>query len=454
MKIRQIRFISAVLAGFVGLSSAQESPDIEFKRVSVFGEFDNGQIIKGKTSFTENSPAVQSREFNGDFFQRMGVWVTQEAVVRDRLQLIMGVGGVFWYSTPQNPEVTATKQTQFGPGISQAQAIYTFGDLESPTARLQMGLFPYKYNSDAKNLGEYLLRSGTYPGYIVTGGWNMMNSAGYMAQGLRLNVPLWDGKFQSDLLLTMERDLPPLFSLTPTYVATVTPVPGVRLGAGAACNHCLSVKPSAESPRDQDGNNYVITGVDSTGAYIRSTSERYTFQGVKVTATAAFDPKAYVPMSFLGPEDLKIYGEIAVLGWKNYGYLYEKRTERMPVMMGVNLPAFKLLDVLSLEVQHYDSPFMNDFSQVLYGGLPIWNLPNLQDPTAVAAYEAAAKRDNWKWSVYAKKEVTKGINIYAQAASDHFRPIHMLEGILPMMVPVTNGNGKEWYYIVRVSFGI
>src|SRR5690606_37566794 len=143
------------------------------------------------------------------------------------LTLTMGVGGVFWYALPINPSDFTTRQTQFGPGISQAQARYAFGDVQDPAAMLQMGFFPYKYNADAKNLGEYLMRSGTYPGYVVTGGWNMLNSAGYMVQGARLNVPLWDGKFQSDFILAMERDLPPLFGITPAYVATLKPVAGV-----------------------------------------------------------------------------------------------------------------------------------------------------------------------------------------------------------------------------------
>lgn len=446
------RLILTLTAFLYSAVFAQEDAEIEFKRVSISGQFDNGQIVKGRTSYTENN--AKDYEFNGEFFQRMGVWITQEAVVRERLQLTVGVGGIFWYSIPSDANTISSRQTQFGPGISQAQGIYTFGDLENPAARLQMGFFPYKYNPDAKNLGEYLMRSGAYPGYLTTGGWSMLNSAAYMMQGLRLNSRFWDNRVDVDFLMAMERDLPPLFSITPALVASVTPVKGVRVGAGAAWNHGISTKPSRETPIDPDGKNYVIKEITPTGEIIRDSSERYTFKGVKVTANASFDPKAYIPMDFLGSEDLKIYGELAVLGWKNYPYMYEKRTERMPVMGGINLPTFKLLDVLSFEIEYYNSPFFNSFKEPLYSALPIWQLPDYADPASVEQYEAAAKRDNWKWTVYGKKQITKGIEIYAQAASDHTRTFHVLEGLLPTMVPITNRNGKDWYYLVRFQFGI
>jgi hypothetical protein len=201
----------------------------------------------------------------------------------------------------------------------------------------------------------------------------------------------------------------------------------------------------------------------SAGIYtfVRDSTSYYTYQGIKVSANAALDPKVYIPMPFLGPEDLKIYGEIAVLGWKNYSFLYEKRSERMPIMVGLNLPAFRLLDVLSIEVEYYNSSFINSYySQYRGAGLPIPQFPSFGDaggsatPAEVRQYESDARLDNWKWSVYAKKQVVKGIEIYAQAASDHIRTINAEAGPMPAMSPITNRNGKDWYYILRLQFGI
>jgi opacity protein-like surface antigen len=471
MKASHLLSVTAavLMATFAAPVVAQD--EIEFKRVSITGQFDNGQVVKGYTH-PNILESAKDQPLDMKFFSRTGVWVTQEAVVKERLNLIVGVGGIFWYSMPSQRSSPLTLQTQFGPGISQAQGIYTWGDLEDPTARLQVGYFPYKYNQDSKNLGEYLLRSGTYPGYLVTGGWNMVSSSAFMNQGARLNVPLWDGKFQSDFILSMETNLPPLFSLTPAYVATVNPVKGVTVGAGIACNHCLSTRPSEESPKlesnqiirsatvvhDAPNGQYLIT-------YDRDSTSHYTFQGVKVAANASIDPKAYIPMDFLGPEDLKLYGEIAVLGWKNYSYLYEKRSERMPIMVGFNIPTFKMLDVLSFELEYYNNSFVNNYRNVIYDAIPTWYRAEELTPTGMpgeyslteAEYEfnqSWAKRDNWKWSVYGKKEVVKGVRIFAQAASDHLRPYTFDLGAFPAYVPVTNKNGKEWYYIVRLEFGI
>jgi hypothetical protein len=471
MKASHLLSVSAVLMANLALPLLANDDEIEFKRVSITGQFDNGQVIDGLTHRNVLESA-KDQPLDMKFFSRTGVWVTQEAVVKDRLNLIVGVGGIFWYSMPSQRSSPLTLQTQFGPGISQAQGIYTFGDLDNPTAKLQLGYFPYKYNADSKNLGEYLLRSGTYPGYIVTGGWNMVSSSAFMNQGARLNLPLWGGKFQSDFILSMETNLPPLFSVTPAYVATVTPVKGVTVGAGIACNHCLSPRPSEESPKFES--NEVIKSVtvvhDTANSqyiytYDRDSTDWYTFQGVKVSANASFDPKAFVPMPFLGEEDLKLYGEIAVLGWKNYDYLYEKRSERMPIMVGFNIPTFKLLDVLSFELEYYNSPFVNNYRNVIYDAIPTWyrmeeltatGVPN-EYSLSEADYEYNKNwtaKDNWKWSVYGKKEVIKGVRVFAQAASDHLRPYTFDLGAFPAYVPVTNKNGKEWYYVVRLEFGI
>jgi hypothetical protein len=335
-----------------------------------------------------------------------------------------------------------------------------------------MGFFPYQYNPDAKNLGEYLLRSGTYPGYLVSGGWNMISSAAYMVQGARLSLPLWDNKAQIDFLLPMEHDVPPMYSISPTLVARVNPTPGINVGAGIACNHCISPKPSLESPY-AGGKNNVITGdslvyipVDSANFVFEASynynyryhpKDRYTYQGIKVMAHASVDPKAFVPMDFLGPEDLKIYSEIAVLGWKNYDYMYENRSERMPWMMGVNLPAFKFLDVLSFELEYYNSPFINTIQNPIYNQIPTWQLVDGGGGVSEEEYDryhAAAKRDNWKWTLYAKKDLIKGVQLYAQAASDHIRTFQINGGPEPALTPVTNQNGKEWYYLIRLQFGI
>ena len=445
--------------------------------LSMTTQVDGGQLVHGHIDTKSN--------VEGLVLQRLSVWLTQEAVVNERLDIKVGVGGIFFYSIPGGDVGDADGAhktlTKFGPGIGRADMTYHFGSLERPPVSLQMGYFPYKYNPDAKNLGEYLLRSGTYPGTLTTGGWNIVSEASYMMQGIRLNVSLWNGKFQSDFLLPMERDLPPMSDISPTYVASLNPVAGVEIGGGIACNHCISVKPSLTSPEkivkgggsDPNGipgNGYVIPNPNfkpdssvtaitgSNPRYIYDSANFYTFQGLKLMGRASFDPKAYLPqLSMLASQDLKVYAEFAVLGVKNYPFYYTDIYQRMPVTVGFNVPTFKLLDALNFEMEYYNSKFPNSLNDPVWGQIPIPDMvdkndlptqdPNLYDPSA-----SSIKRDNWHWSVYAKKEVMKGMRFYAQVANDHLRVPQF--DFRPSWTEITDRNGKDWYYLVRFELGI
>jgi hypothetical protein len=468
--------LAVPLSGF-----AQADEAIVAKPLSMTTQVDAGQLVKGN---------YNGGKLEEQFIQRTSVWITQELAIGSRLDVRAGVGGLFWYATPSPvpngafSEVAPFVATaKFGPGITRADMEYRFGEAERPMFTLQLGFFPYKYNSDARNLGEYLLRSGAYPGYLVTGGWNLISGAGYMMRGARVNMSLWDGKFQTEFLLPMEQDLPGTNGdISPTVIASLRPVRGLELGAGASCHHCLPVKPSNTSPEvriPSDGTyygvgngyvyenpNYVESANDSLRTaldgsnpqYLIDSTKFYTFMGVKLMARASFDPKAYVPMPFLGSEDLKIFGEIAVLGWKNYPFYFEERSERMPMMLGVNLPTFRMLDVLSFQVEHYSSRLPNAVKFPSDKALPLpvsWGYDKsgtvTYDPNLMVRDHENVKDDDLKWSVYGRKDVAKGLRIYAQVANDYMR-LPNEWGSYPS-IPLTNKTG-DWYYLVRLELGI
>lgn len=471
--------LAAPLAGFAQTTE----DDVTVKPLSMTTQVDAGQVVKGN---------YNGEKLEEQFVQRTSVWITQEITIGPRLDVRAGVGGLFWYSTPSpvangifSEAAPFSSTAKFGPGITRADMEYRFGDIEQPMFTLQAGYFPFKYNQDARNLGEYLMRSGAYPGYLVTGGWNLISGAGYMMQGLRLNMTLWDGKFKTEFLLPMEQDLPGINGdISPTLIVSGTPVKGLELGAGANCHHCVAIKPSRTSPEIRVpadgtfyglGNGYVIdnpsfdtslaaTDINGTNPrYMLDTANFYTFQGLKLMARASFDPKVYVPLGgILGPEDLKVFGEVAVLGWKNYAFYYEERSERMPVMFGVNLPSrvpgFKLFDVLSLQFEHYSSRLPNAVLFPSSTALPqpaSWGYNEAgnvtYDPNDMDRDHEKLKKDDWKWSVYARREVVQGLRLYAQVANDYIR-LPNEWGALPSL-PLTN-DSKDWYYLVRLELGI
>ncbi len=463
--------------------------DVTIQPLSLGTTLDAGKVVKGSGNAGMN---------DGTLIQRTSVWLNQTISVGDRLDIRAGTGGIFWYTSPNPPAGSGEpgrflQLPKFGPGITRVDMEYRFGDPADPMFTLQAGYFPYKYNPDAKNLGEYLLRSGAYPGYISTGGWNLISGGGVMVQGLRLNMSLLNGRSKTDFLLPMEQDMPPLNGdFSPTVITSFAVAKGVEVGAGAQCYHCLSVKPSWTSPKIKPGDNvtnyglgngYVIDNpnfieptIDSNGVvqnpvtevvgnnprYLIDTTRFYTFQGVKLMARASFDPKAYLPLSTFGPQDLKVFGEVALLGVKNYPFYYEKAVERMPVMFGINLPTraagYKVLDVLSFQMEYYGSKFPNT-TRTLDGeriGMPVpavydgaGNIkddPNLYDPNATAV-----TKDNWKWSVNATREIVSGFRVIGQVANDHMRLPN--EWGTVSLAPATTLSG-DWYYLVRIEMGI
>jgi len=439
------------------------------EKASMITQLDDGQLVQGH---------IDDRlDQKNQSLERLSVWMTQEMVIQKRLDIQAGVGGIYFYAIPGGDigdvDGSYLTLTKFGPGISRADMTYSFGDLDHSPAALQIGYFPYKYNPDAKDLGEYLLRSGTYPGTVVSGDWNFLANANYMMEGVRFNVSLWNGKFRTDFLLPMEHDIPPMGDLSPSFVTAVDPVRGLEIGGGVDCNHCISVKPSLDTPHyivpggqvvnglGRPSNDYIISNPDTAARhstpYVRDTTQFYTFVGVKLMGRASFSPQAYIPMPFLNPEDLRIYGEIAVLGVKDYPFYYNDIYRRMPIMWGINLPTFRVVDALSFEMEYYNTKFPNSLYNPLRQQVPTPNMydanGNLtEDPNLGDQNQYIVTGQRWHWDVYARKTVVKGLSVYAQVANDHIRvPTY---NFLPSSEELTDRNGKDWYYLVRLELGI
>ena len=214
---------------------------------------------------------------------------------------------------------------------------------------------------------------------------------------------------------------------------------------------------------------------DSVIAYYKPSVDYFTFKAIKLMGRASFSIQKVMPIAMLNPEDLKVYGEVDLLGVKNYPGVYDNRTERMPIMLGINLPTFRLLNALSLEVEYFKNGNPDDmgsqqaklnpayayntvtkYSQDNGGGLG--NAPNA-DPIVQDYYSVLLKdhfdnhRDDWKWTLYAVKQVTTGISVRAQVANDHFRA---QDTYFPgyWTGPSLMRKPEDWYYVVSINFGI
>jgi hypothetical protein len=261
--------------------------------------------------------------------------------------------------------------------------------------------------------------------------------------------------------------LGPQHDITPAYFATFKPHPVFEAAAGAAYSSLIPIDKDITTP-DGPGHPGDLTTqplgrykgdtvVTDTGDHVYS---NYTFQALKLMARVAVRPQAVLESDLLGKDDLTIYAEAALLGWKNYPYYYEDRMARMPVMVGMNLPAFKLFDILAVEVEFKKADFLNS-SRVSYGesALPVpYIVPtSSNEPYAETLKRYKAQRDSLMegvglhWSVYAKRTVIPGLAVLAQVASDHTRGFEF-HGF-PLSEPTTT-TWKHWYFIARIELGI
>jgi hypothetical protein len=433
---------------------------------------DFGHIVSGTNSFpAPGAPAdISMQPLN-----RASFLAIQE-ISSGNFDVSAGLSGLLWWPYGGGITDADERAMQTRVSIPVARARWRFGDPATSGAYFMVGTFSHKYNPDAKNLGEYLYRSGAYPGYLfTTEGWLLMNRASHYSHGAMFSVTQLDGALRHNLSLLMQTTYYPVGDFSPGYDVSYKSK-WVELGGGAVFHHYLPLRPSALVPKE--GENTLIrmpTGTDSLGDttwYVGpnfdnvnlndpgvETLHRWTHKGIKVMGRGALNLNHLLPAESRNPEDLRVFAEVAVLGWENQPLYYEERSERMPVMFGMNVPTFKLLDVLTVQGEYYKAPF-NDIDRYNSASLPVWEGNFQRDDFGALLLDDEGKviptrehDDDWKWSVYAKKTVNRIMTVHAQAASDHLRLMSGPRQLTASPVPLTS-TPKEWYYLIRLEFAL
>ena len=321
--------------------------------------------------------------------------------------------------------------------MHQAQGIVSILKDEAKSLDLSLGLMPYKYNPEVRNLGEFLFRSGTYPFML----FNNYNFPLARLTGLRLNFRYGSEKFglTVDQFVLMERENPPLNDISLATIVGANFLKVVDVGVGVDFAHAIPVNGLLTTP---PLSTYWDSSSGDTG--------HYSFKGTKLMARLTIDPigtfrsdKESVISQIFGENGGKIYGEIAIIGLKNYPasfdqipndiqspsntfdpqnpWGYTKISERMPWMVGINIPAWKVLDVCAFELEKYPAPYPNDSYQAfLNRGLPIPTFIHYYRDTP--GYDSAGySGDRWYWSLHMKKQVVSHLSMIGQLSRDHIR---------------------------------
>ena len=446
--------------------------------------------------------------YNGNWQQSMGMQLSSKVEISEHLQGGLGFGLNQIYHSPGSAENEKLTLTKFINYVSEARLTYTKGEGPNPFFSADVGDFSFNYAPYAKNLGLYLFRGPVYPGFLVSG-FKDYHTDTTRASFLGFHLHNGLGDFQQDLIFSSERDLPPSFDWSLGYVARYSAFQSLQIGAGVNFYHILAENADITDPkRSSVASLYSHDDkLSSSGTpyhpyemyYYEITAPGdtvfYTHRGTKVMGMFHFDPKAALGLSGpFGEQDLHLYGEMALVGVQNYGTIYSKRSERMPFMMGFNLPAFGFLDFLSIEVERYTAKYRVDYSKLGYDRslyfkninapklvairgpsaiplsakdfagehyevLPDGNLYNsstddtLQivgtgmDPTNLTA-------DDWKWSVNAEKTVVGHVRFSGQVANDHFVPRPARTNIIFEDGGLTQAfsSMKDWYFMARIGY--
>ncbi len=454
-----------------------------------------GQFVK---YFNQNS------ELDHAWINRTYMHFILDAFYKERTHFSFGMEGRMWFNVPKQRgtgQATYVHRPNNFIIISDANASYSFGNVSYSPLSVTAGLFPYKYNSNVRNLGEYLFRSGTYPAFLI----NTFDLAFARLTGFKVSSDLF-GMLHQDLIYSIETAIPPFFDGSLTYIAGCKIKDIIDIGAGVQFAHLISVDERATTPKTTTAgggvflNNIYITDKGDTGYY--------TFRGTKLMGKLCLNPRKFIEGDFFGKEDLKLYTEAAILGVESYPkndtnprslyknpWGYDTLKYKVPVVWGFNWPTNPLLsftlapgiaayfinkeelngytigfasaglltgvglwrlerylgqkyrlDILAIEVERYACKYPNSYKKRLGPGpsqsypVPdaVGNHPNMD-------YDA----DNWKWSVYAKKTfLNDHFAVILQMARDHIRN----ETVIDESFDYEEALGKKdhWWWMMKL----
>jgi hypothetical protein len=411
---------------------AVNTPEEIVVQPHLYGHFQTGQIVNGSLKPDD----VNTFGYTQGQYKIDHVWAEDavvefgfDAIYRERLKMAFTLGTKLYFSYPMREADKYTKNLRQDVFLGDLYAQYYSGELSMPLFLAQVGYFRFKYNSDCRNFGDYLFRTGTYPIWFdmsFDAPWQRLlgvHAQGTMFESLKL-----------DLLLTSSVVMPAMnWSLAGIADYDVAGFHFVNIGAGVDFANLFSVYTDHSFP---------IFGGDLTTPKSTSINSRYitesgdtawyTFKGTKVMGLISIDPKKFIHWYGFGENDLKVYAEADIIGLKSYpdtginqgnqrqlvAPSYNKIGEKMPIAIGLNIPTLKTLDVLNLELEWFGARYYNDASGLInLGSAPLpYNVTYFSDQTT------APKKSFVKWSVYAKKTFLNGhFAITGQVARDHMR---------------------------------
>jgi hypothetical protein len=322
-----------------------------------------------------------------------------------------------------------------------------------------------------------MFRTWTYPLIIYTGGLDVVNSAGTQLSGMATMLKV--GGFKNDLILNIQSDHVPVGALSLTDIASWQ-MGMFTLGGGIMWDNfyhpdkkALTPKPNSAGDPLEANRFYTVRGGEAKDGNMLPANSQishakfmelkaanalgpndtvvldtgyYTFTGHKAMVRASLDLTRLWGGLSRAERSFGLYFEAALLGIKNYPTYYDKMSDRMVYMGGLNVPTFGLLDMLSVEVEYCSYPFRQSTNDPNVVGNAV---PNVLEPF-FPVYKPISD-DDWKWSVFAQRRIGENFSVYAQVANDHLRNSFIFgapaaEGFLTQK--------NHWYWVFKLGYAI
>ncbi len=417
-----------------------------------------GWIQFGRIENSSDSVSnLSANKFSKNWIQSAGGQITAVGKINANWEGGLGLGAIQVSNSRGSVLEGAHKWTNgWNPFVTEARLTYSQPFGEKDKFQITLGSFPYVYNTDVKNFGLYLTRGQVYPGTLFSGfeTKHIQPTAATQVGGLvRIQKSAW----QNDLLLNSETETKPYFDFSLADIASYQAAPWLQLGAGVNFYRLFPQNSNVTSPDKscaaEWNENNISDGTDQ--CYILDTLGNGTvdtvtgsMSGTKLMTRFHLDIRLLFGLSGIGnlafgKNDLVLYGEAAMLGLTDYPKYYSDKWQRMPVMMGVNLPAFGMVDRLALEVEYYGTANYPDYEKAETNGSWVPRVPN---PVGVGGH-----RNDWKWSLYASRVLLGHLRIAGQVANDHL--------VLPSSsaasdpdFPEVLTTPKDWYWMLKLAY--
>jgi hypothetical protein len=427
-----MKIYSYVIVGFLAVSFSAASSAFKQIDLGVSAYMDGGR-------FQLDDPDLVR---NGEYLSRAGARWTIKGNFTEKMSAFTNLHWLWWRNQAMDLGLFHVAGIKFDSDL-EASLEYRPGD----SHRLRVGLYEFKYNPDSKNLGEYLLRCEAYPTILENSqGVDILRPSHARTAGLQYDLAL--GHFHQTVLVYLEQTNIPVNDMSLAYFAAVRPA-GLEVAAGIAHRRFFAFGNRV--------NNTLLP--DTLGRYIEE--QGLTTEATSVMLRGHVDFNTLLGLSF--EEGFKLYGEAAVLGFKDDTLYYPSLFQRAPLMLGVDIPTGGVLNLLSLEVERLKNPYYDKkYSLADHGGSKFSPLPSLNSEDEYLRELPAYHRDDWKWSLYLVKSLNKWVDLKIRAANDHLRLLGWDKSIANGGRPITYDSRwnswnsipypKDWYFLIRIEW--